>query len=102
MSSTFLEKGLSHPHLRQQIDMDRIFVLPVDWNWHEMNLWLLPNKIRIYLDRIIISMPSGIVASEVVIAPNLPLHCGKFQSTITYLFSILTDCSNDAPSKPYK
>ena len=28
----------------------------------------------------------------------MPLHCGKFESTISYLFSVLTDCSNNAPS----
>ena len=33
-----------------------------------------------------------------VIPPNLPLHCGKFESTITYHFSILTDWSNNDPS----
>ena len=33
----------------------------------------------------------------VIIPQNLPLHCGKFESTITYLFSILTDWSNNDP-----
>ena len=32
----------------------------------------------------------------------MPSHCGKFQSTITYFFSILTDCSYNAPSNPYR
>ena len=43
------------------MDMDRIFVLPVGWYWHEMYLWLLPYEIQPYLGRTFTSMPSGIV-----------------------------------------
>ena len=39
--------------------MDRIFVLPLGWFWHEMYLWLFPNEIRPY--RTFTLMPSGIV-----------------------------------------
>ena len=35
-----------------------------------------------------------------VIFPNLPSHCGRFQSTIAYCFSILIDCFNNSPSTP--
>ena len=44
-----------------KIDMHRMFVPPVVWNWHEMYLWLLPNKIRPYLSRIFTLVASGIV-----------------------------------------
>ena len=41
--------------------MDRIRVLPVGWNWHEMYLWLLLNEIRLFFGRTSISVPSGII-----------------------------------------
>ena len=43
-----------------KIGMDRIFELPVGWNWHEMYLWVLPNEIQPYLGRTVTSTPSGI------------------------------------------
>ena len=88
-----------------EIDMDPIFVLPVGWNWHEMYLWLLPNEIRPYLDRTFTSMSSGIVEVQ---NRSLSDHFPKstfalWQVRINncILFSILTDCSNNAPSTPY-
>ena len=53
-------KMLLYRHLRQ-VDMDRIFVLPVVWNWHEMYLWLLPNEIRPNFGQTFTSMPNGII-----------------------------------------
>ena len=45
--STLLEKkGYYTPIWVNKIDMDRISVHSVGWNWHEMYLWLLPNEIR--------------------------------------------------------
>ena len=35
-------------------------------------------------------------------SPNLPSHCGKFESAIAYFFSILTDSSYNALSSPYR
>ena len=72
---TLLEKKLLHPHLRQKIDMDRIFVLPVGWNWHEMHLWLLPNEIQPYHGRTFTLMPNGIVEVQ---KRSLDGHFPKF------------------------
>ena len=41
----------------QKIDINQLFVLPVDWNWQEMYLWLLPNESRLCLGWTSISMP---------------------------------------------
>ena len=43
------------------MDMDRILVIPVGWNWRELYPWLLPNEIRRYLGRTVTSMATGIV-----------------------------------------
>ena len=58
---TLGKKGYYTPIWGHEIDMDRIFVLPVGWNWHAMYLWLLPNEIRPYLGRTFTSMPRGII-----------------------------------------
>ena len=55
-----MEKRLLHPHLRNKIHEDRICVLPMGCNWHEIYLWLLPNEIRPYHGRTFTTMPSGI------------------------------------------
>ena len=41
-------------------------------------------------------------AIQVVIPPHLPSHCVTFESTIQYVFSILTYRSNNASSNPYR
>ena len=43
---TLRKKGYYTPIWGNKIDMDRISVHSVGWNWHEMYLWLLPNEIR--------------------------------------------------------
>ena len=60
-STTLLEKSCDTPTWDNKIDMDRIFVFPVGWNWHEMCLSLLPSEILPYLGQTFTSMPSGIV-----------------------------------------
>ena len=100
-----LGKRLLRPQLRKlDFDMDRIFVLPVDSNWHEMYLWLLPNEIHPNLGQTFTSMPSGIIK-----VPNHSLggHSPKSAFALRQVrinrcmfLSILTDCSNNAPSNP--
>ena len=57
------------------------------------------------LDQTFTSVPSEIVEVQNRSLgghfPNLPSHCDKFESTIAYFFSVLADCSNNAPSNPY-
>ena len=50
---------------------------------------------RADIDKTFISMPSGIVEVQ---NHSLGAH---FESAIAYFFSILTNCSNNAPSNPY-
>ena len=96
---------LLHPIWRNEIDMDRSFVLPMGWNWLEMYMWLLPNEIWPYLGRSYTSKQS-----EIVEVQNLSLsgHFPKSDFALWQVrinncifFSILTDCSNNAPSNPY-
>ena len=41
--------------------MDRKFVFPLGWNWHDMDPWLFPNEIRHYLGQTFNARSSGIV-----------------------------------------
>ena len=95
-----LKNGCYTPIWGNEFVMDRCFFIPVGWNWHEMYLWMLPNEIRPYLGQIFTSMPNGIVEVQNCSlgghSPNLPSHCGKFESTIAYFFPILIDCYNNA------
>ena len=52
------KKGCYNPIWCHKTDMDRIFVLPIGWNWHEMYLWLSSNNIWPHLGRNFTSMPS--------------------------------------------
>ena len=58
---TLLGKCCYTPIWGNKTNVDRIFVLPVGWNWHEMYLWLLLTEIRHYLGRTFTSMSRGIV-----------------------------------------
>ena len=69
-----LGKGCYAPIWGNKIDMDRIVVLSVDWNWHEMYPWLLPNEIWPYLGWTFTSMPRGIVEVQ-----TLQLRCAFSQ-----------------------
>ena len=42
-------------------NMDRTFVFPLGWNWHDMDPWLFPNEIRHYLGQTFNARSSGIV-----------------------------------------
>ena len=62
---TLLEKCCCTLLWDNKIDMDRIFVLPVGWNWHEMYLWLLPDEIQPNLPWTFISMRQSVTAGRV-------------------------------------
>ena len=86
------KKAFTHP-FKAKIDMDRISVLPVGWNWHKMYLRVLPSEIRPYFGWTFTSLPSGIAEVQNHSLgghfPNLPSHCGKFESTITFFSQFL-------------
>ena len=42
-------------------NVDRTFVFPLGWNWHDMDPWLFPNEIRHYLGQTFNARSSGIV-----------------------------------------
>ena len=42
-------------------NVDRTFVFPYGWNWHDMDPWLFPNEIRHYLGQTFNARSSGIV-----------------------------------------
>ena len=42
-------KMVRPPISGNKLDIYRIYVLPVGWNWQEMYVWLLPNEIQPYL-----------------------------------------------------
>ena len=42
-------------------NVDRTFVFPLGWNWHDMDPWLFPNEIRHYLRQTFNARSSGIV-----------------------------------------
>ena len=44
-----------------KINVDRTFVFPLGWNWHDMDPWLFPNEIRHYLGQTFNARSSGIV-----------------------------------------
>ena len=100
------KKGCCTPIWGNTLDMNRVFVLPVDWNWHEMYLWLLPKEIRSYLGQTFTSMLSGIIEVQ-----NCSLGCHFSKSAFALwqdwmnnfkFFSILTNCSNNDMSNPYR
>ena len=76
-------KGCYAPFWGNQIDMDRVFVLPLGWNWHEMYLWLLPYEIRPFLGRTFTSVPSGILKVQ---SHSL---CGHFPKSAFALWQVI-------------
>ena len=87
-----------------KINMNHIFVLPVGWNWHEMNLWL-PNEIWPYHGRTFTSVQSEIMEVQNRRLGHFPksafaLWQVRFNNCIYFFLSIITDCSNNAPSNP--
>ena len=43
------KKGCYTPIEDHKTNVDRTFVFPLGWNWHDMDPWLFPNEIRHYL-----------------------------------------------------
>ena len=46
---TLGKKGCYTPIEDNKTNVDRTFVFPLGWNWHDMDPWLFPNEIRHYL-----------------------------------------------------
>ena len=60
--NTFLvKKGCYTPIEYNKTNVDRTFVFPLGWNWHDMDPWLFPNEIRHYLGQTFNARSSGIV-----------------------------------------
>ena len=55
------QKRLLHPIEDNKTNVDRTFVFPLGWNWHDMDPWLFPNGIRHYLEQTFNARSSGIV-----------------------------------------
>ena len=54
------QKRLLHPIEENKTNVDRTFVFPLGWNWHDMDPWLFPNEIRHYLGQTFNARSSGI------------------------------------------
>ena len=55
------KKGCYTPIEDNKTNVDRTFVFPLGWNWHDMDQWLFPNEIRHYLWQTFNARSSGIV-----------------------------------------
>ena len=60
-SYTLGKKGFYTPIEDNKTNVDRTFVFPLGWNWHNMDPWLFPNEIRHYLGQTFNARSSGIV-----------------------------------------
>ena len=58
---TLGKKGCYTPIEDNKTNVDRTFVFPLCWNWHDMDPWLFPNEIRHYLGQTFNARSSGIV-----------------------------------------
>ena len=61
MLYTLGKKGCYTPIEDNKTHVDRAFVFPLGWNWHDMDPWLFPNEIRHYLGQTFNARSSGIV-----------------------------------------
>ena len=61
MIYTLGKKGCYTPIEDNKTNVDRTFVFPLGWNWHDMDPWLFPNEIRHYLGQTFNARSSGIV-----------------------------------------
>ena len=61
MTYTLGKKGCYTPIEDNKTNVDRAFVFPLGWNWHDMDPWLFPNEIRHYLGQTFNARSSGIV-----------------------------------------
>ena len=55
------QKRLLHPIEDNKTNVDRTFVFPLGWNWHDMDPRLFPNEIRHFLGQTFNARSSGIV-----------------------------------------
>ena len=60
-SYTLDKKGCYTRIEDNKTNVDRTFVFPLGWNWHDMDPWLFPNEIRHYLGQTFNARSSGIV-----------------------------------------
>ena len=58
---TLGKKGCYTPIEDNKTNVDRTFVFPLGWNWHDMDPWLFPNEIWHYLGQTFNARSSGIV-----------------------------------------
>ena len=58
---TLGKKGCYTPIEDNKTNVDRTFVFPLGWNWHDMDPWLFPNEIRHCLGQTFNARSSGIV-----------------------------------------
>ena len=58
---TLGKKGCYTPIEDNKTNVDRTFVFPLGWNWHDMDPWLFPNKIQHYLGQTFNARSSGMV-----------------------------------------
>ena len=58
---TLGKKGCYTPIEDNKTNVDRTFVFPLGWNWHDMDPWVFPNEIRHYLGQTFNARSSGIV-----------------------------------------
>ena len=61
LSYTLGKKGCYTPIEDNKTNVDRTFVFPLGWNWHDMDTWLFPNEIRHYLGQTFNARSSGII-----------------------------------------
>ena len=61
MIYTLGKKGCYTPIEDNKTNVDRTFVFPLGWNWHDMDPWLFPNEIQHYLGQTFNARSSGIV-----------------------------------------
>ena len=86
-------------------NVDRFFVFPLGWNWHDMDPWLLPNEIRHYLGQTFNARSSGIVEIRNHRiggrSPKSIFTLWQLWINICIFFKSFSDSSNNAPSNPY-
>ena len=101
---TLGKKGCYTPIEDNKTNVDRTFVFPLGWNWHDMDPWLFPNEIRHYLGQTFNARSSGIVElrnhSIGGRSPKSIFTLWQLWINICIFFKSFSDCSNNAPSNP--
>ena len=99
------QKRLLHPIEENRTNVDRTFVFPLGWNWHDMDPWLFPNEIRHYLRQTFNARTSGIVElrnhSIGGRSPKSIFTLWQLWINIFIFFQKFFWFSNNAPSNPY-